>query len=103
MKHIRKPTPNRAGRPYPFFTVCTTGTHPNSKDRVDCTTFADAETTAKTRSRDTLCPQDVFFSGRLVASVGSPNMAGEILIDMTVFGNALLEHVRQNAARKAVA
>lgn len=30
-------------------------------------------------------------------------MAGEILIDMTVFGNALLERVRQNAARKAVA
>ncbi|AQS90671.1 hypothetical protein A0U94_06485 [Gluconobacter albidus] len=102
MTHSRKLTPNRAGRPYPFFTVCTTGTRPNSKDRVDCTTFSDAETMAKTRSRDTLCPQDIFFSGRLVASVGSPSMAGHILTDMTVFGNALLERVRHNADRKVM-
>ncbi|MBS1081400.1 hypothetical protein [Gluconobacter kondonii] len=101
MTHSRKLTPNRGGRPYPFFTVCVTGTHPSSKDRIDFTVYPDAEKVAKARSRDTLCPQDVFFSGRLIASVSAPNMAGEILIDMTVFGSALLERIRQNAARKA--
>ena len=101
MNNTRKLTPNRGGRPYPFFTVCVTGTHPSSRDRVDCTVFSDAEKVARARSRDTLCPQDVFFSGRLIASVSAPNMAGEILVDMTVFGSALLERIRQNAARKA--
>ncbi|WP_062109444.1 hypothetical protein [Gluconobacter albidus] len=100
MNNTKKLAPNRGGRPYPFFTVCVTGTHPSSKDRVDCAAYSDAEKVARTRSRDTLCPQDIFFSGRLVASVGSPNMACEILVDMTVFGKALLERVRQNAARK---
>lgn len=28
-------------------------------------------------------------------------MAGEILVDMTVFGSALLERIRHNAVRKA--
>jgi len=102
MNNTRKLTPNRGGRPYPFFTVCVTRTHPGSRDRVDCTVFSDAEKVARTRSRDTICPQDIFFSGRLVAAVSSPSLAGEILVDMTAFGSALLERVRQNSVRRAV-